>query len=205
VTAIENEGRDHQRELDRIAAFSDAVIAVAITLLVLKLDVPRLTGDQVSELDEKLLDLWPDFLAYALSFVVIGRYWFVHHRFFAVLDRWDARLVALNIGFLAFLVLIPFATDLVGEYGDQKAAPITYGAVLTMTGLANWLITRHALRQHLVQPRRAEAAGVGAAAVGLPVVFAASVPIAFVSPFAAEALWALGALVRPRWWSRRRP
>jgi hypothetical protein len=115
---------------------------------VLKIDVPRLSEQQGSQLDERLLDLWPDLVAYAISFVVIGRYWFVHHRFFAVLARGDGRLVALNIGFLAFLVLIPFASDVVGDYSDEKPAPITYAAVLTATGLVNWLIVRHALRQN---------------------------------------------------------
>jgi uncharacterized membrane protein len=196
----------HERELARIGAFSDAVIAVAITLLVLKIDVPQLAANEVGELDEKLLDLWPDVFAYGLSFAVIGRYWIVHHRFFAGLARWDGRLVTLNLGFLAFLVLIPFASDLIGQFDNQTPAAITYAVVLVAAGLMNWMLIRHAVRNDLVQPsRRAETARFGqVTALGLPGVFLLSIPIAFVSPHVAEWFWLLTIAVHPSWWARRR-
>ena len=86
-------------------------------------------------LEDKLLDLWPDLLAYALSFAVIGRYWVLHHRFFSTLERWDARLVALNLTFLAWIVLIPFTSALLGDFGDKEPAVIAYALVLTAVGL----------------------------------------------------------------------
>ena len=100
------------------------MIAIAITLLVLSIDVPNLELEPAEELEGKLLDLWPDLLAYALSFAVIGRYWIVHHRFFATLERYDSGLVALNLIFLAWIVLIPFTSELLGEFGDEEAAVI---------------------------------------------------------------------------------
>ena len=74
----------------------------------LSIDVPNLELEGPQGAEDKLLDLWPDLLAYALGFAVIGRYWVLHHRFFSTLERWDARLVALNLTFLAWIVLIPF-------------------------------------------------------------------------------------------------
>jgi uncharacterized membrane protein len=206
VTESEAEAPAHQRELARIGAFSDAVMAVAITLLVLKIDVPQLGGHEVGELDERLLDLWPDVFAYGLSFAVIGRYWIVHHRFFAGLARWDGRLVALNLGFLAFLVLIPFASDLVGRYDNETSAVITYAVVLVGAGLMNWTVIRHAVRNDLVAPsQRAHIARFGqVTALALPAVFGLSIPIAFVSPHAAEAFWLLTIAAHPSWWGHTR-
>lgn len=193
-----------RRELERIGAFSDAVIAVAITLLVLKIDVPA--ENQGGQLAHELLDLWPDLAAYALSFAVIGRFWFVHHRFFATLVGWDGRLVALVLGFLAFLVLIPFASDLVGRFDDKTAAPVTYAAILTATALMNWLIIRHAVRRSFVHPaHRAETARFGGmTALALAAVFALSIPVAFVRPHLAGVVWLLTVVVHPRWWMRHR-
>ena len=106
MTELEAEGgSSHVREIDRIAAFTDGVMAIAVTLLVLNIDVPHLRAEQGGLLDEKLYHLWRDFLAYGISFAVIGRYWLIHHRFFATLRRYDRRLVTLNLVFLAFLVL----------------------------------------------------------------------------------------------------
>lgn len=206
MTESEAEAPGRERELDRIGAFSDAVIAVAITLLVLKIDVPQLAGNEVGELGDKLLDLWPDVFAYGLSFAVIGRYWIIHHRFFSSLARWDGRLVTLNLGFLAFVVLIPFASDLVGQYGGETPAAITYAVVLIAAGLMNWTVIRYALRNDLVEPsRRAQTVRFGeTTALALPAVFVLSIPIAFVSPHAAEAFWLLTIAVQPGWWARTR-
>jgi Endosomal/lysosomal potassium channel TMEM175 len=79
MTELEAEsGRSHVREIDRIAAFTDGVMAIAITLLVLNLNVPQLGRGQEGLLDDKLYHLWRDFLAYGISFAVIGRYWLIH-------------------------------------------------------------------------------------------------------------------------------
>lgn len=75
-----------EMDLSRIRAFSDGVLAISITLLVLNIDVPVLSKQSVHELPARLLELLPDLLSYALGFAVIGRFWLVHHRIFGVLS-----------------------------------------------------------------------------------------------------------------------
>ena len=79
-----------RRELERVNAFSDGVFAIAITLLVLNIEIPTVAGD---ELGSALSELWDDLLAYVIGFAVIGPFWFGHHRLFSRLARSDGRLV----------------------------------------------------------------------------------------------------------------
>lgn len=101
----------------RLESFSDAVFAVAITLLVLSIDLPP---EKVSDarLWSEIVRLWPDFFAYMLSFVIVGSFWVAHHRFFSILKKHDTALVWLNLLFLMLIVFIPFPTQLLSEYGE---------------------------------------------------------------------------------------
>jgi len=201
VTEIEAEsGGSHVREIDRIAAFTDGVIAIAITLLVLNIDVPHLGARQRSLLDNELYHLWRDFFAYGISFAVIGRYWLVHHRFFATLVRYDRRLVTLNLVFLAFLVLIPFVSDVIGLYGEVATAVIAYAIVLAATAAMNWLIISYGMRRGFVAPakRREMESFAGIRGLLVVAVFMISIPIALISPLASQITWLLIFLVRPR-------
>lgn len=93
----------------RIEAFSDGVFAVAITLLVLNLQVPQLAASAVSrELVAKLIELWPKLLIYVLSFVIVGIYWVAHHNSFHYIERSDRTLLWLNLLLLLCIVFIPF-------------------------------------------------------------------------------------------------
>jgi uncharacterized membrane protein len=201
VTELEAEGgTSHIREIDRIAAFTDGVIAIAITLLVLNIDVPHLSHQQGGQLDEKLYHLWRDFLAYGISFAVIGRYWLIHHRFFATLERYDRRLVTLNLVFLAFLVLIPFVSDVIGLYGDIATAIVAYAIVLSATATMNWWIIGYGLRRGFVAPgkRREMESFAGVRGVLVIVFFLISIPIAFLSPVVSQITWLAIFLIRPR-------
>jgi uncharacterized membrane protein len=126
----------HEIEFSRIVAFSDGVFAIAITLLVLAINVPdELSGESLSDA------LWgqrQDILAYALSFAVIGRFWLVHHRFFSEVTAFDGRLLVLNMFYLAWIVLIPFSSEVLGDHGGEAAAIVLYAANLSgvvLTGL----------------------------------------------------------------------
>jgi uncharacterized membrane protein len=176
-------------DLGRIGAFTDGVLAIAITLLVLTLDVPA--GDH--DFAHRLLSQWPDLLAYFLSFAVVGRFWIVHHRFFATLQRADARLVTLNMLFLAFVVLVPYTTQLLGDHADDTATAVVYGTVLGLAGVFNALMVTYAVRAGLVRDdaRTVTAPFSGRGSLLTPLVFLASIPIAFLSPHVAEAMWAL--------------
>lgn len=200
------ERKEHEAEFARIVAFSDGVLAIAITLLVLNFEVPDLPESRVGELPSRLVDLWPQLLAYLLSFAVIGRFWFIHHQFFGSLARFDSWLVSRNLVYLALIVLIPFTTEVLGEYGDQSVAVAIYAAIMALAALVNWSMLSHAVRHDLVQEEeRAATEAFGArAALVIPAVFLGSIPIAIVSPTGAELFWLLAFLARARRFSMPR-
>ena len=139
------EARDQTREVARIAAFSDGVFAIAITLLALQLEIPTMGNVDVWA---EVRTLGPEFLAFVISFAVIGAYWIAHHRMFSAIERYDDRLLRLNLLSLFFIVLIPFTTSLIGEHGDQPASVIVYALSISGAGFANTGITLYALRGH---------------------------------------------------------
>ena len=106
-------------EFSRIVAFSDGVFSIAITLLVLTLAIHKHLDS--GELASALWDQRENLLAYAISFAVIGRFWLVHHRFFSDVTGFDGRLIGLNLLYLGWIVLIPFSSEVLGEYGGQTA------------------------------------------------------------------------------------
>jgi uncharacterized membrane protein len=140
--SLREEERDQSKEVARIAAFSDGVFAIAITLLALQLEIPAM-GDV--DVWAEVYDLRFNFLAFAISFVVIGAYWIAHHRLYSVIERYDRRLLWLNLLALFFIVLIPFTTSLVGEHGDQAASVVIYALSISGAGFANTAVALYAL------------------------------------------------------------
>jgi len=137
--------RDQAKEVARIAAFSDGVFAIAITLLALQLEIPA--RDNVDVWAE-VSALAPDFAAFAISFAVIGGYWVAHHRLFAAIERYDGRLIWLNLLSLFFIVLMPFTTSLVGEHGDKPVSVAIYALSIAAAGFVNTGMAVYALRGH---------------------------------------------------------
>jgi uncharacterized membrane protein len=124
------------RELDRIVIFSDAVFAIAITLLVLDIRVPEIPGDLVAEeLPAQLLALWPKYFGY----VLIISFWNIHHTIFGGIRDYDKILILLNSIFLMFVAVVPFPTSLLSEYGNYQlpvaicAATLAVGRLLLTT------------------------------------------------------------------------
>ena len=175
-------------EFARIVAFTDGVFAIAITILVLGLDVPEeLPGPALRDF---LVDAWPQLFAYFLSFAVIGRYWVAHHHVFGMLRGFDQRLMALNLLYLSLIVLIPFPTNLLGEYGSRSDPVMLYAFVLASASLLSWLMLRYALAHEHIDPSALPAARTAYGATLQPaIVFYLSIPIAFVSPLAGQLFW----------------
>ena len=121
----------------RIEAFSDAVFAIAITLLIIEIGVPHAEGAE--SLSDKLLHLWPSYLGYAISFLVIGTVWANHHNRFRLIARSDHILLFLNIVFLMCVALIPFPTALLAEYIREEeyrtTAVAVYSGTLAVTAI----------------------------------------------------------------------
>ncbi len=179
---IPHEGRG---ELQRLELFSDAVFAIAITLLVLELKVP---GDDAVRaaggLGHALIAEIPRFAAYFISFVVIGNYWILHHEMFRRLRRSDEALVGLNLLLLLLVAFLPFPVALFGEHRRDPVAVGFYAVAVALTGLVLNLLWIHATRnRRLVAPdldaRVVRFVTFRAAAV--PVTLAASLPFMFVS------------------------
>jgi uncharacterized membrane protein len=131
----------HWVSSDRQKALADGTFAIVMTLLVLELAVPALHDASNLELTRALAAMWPKFIAYTLSFLVLGVYWLIHHFLFDNITYYDARLAWLNVIFLLFVALIPFTTSLLGEYLLQKTPAIIYGIqllVLFLMGFSIW-------------------------------------------------------------------
>ena len=122
---------DEDFDFSRVVALTDGVFAIAATLLVLGLSAPTTDVD----LTQRLLDQSDNLFAYALSFAVIGRLWVTHHNFFKVLRRFDSLSIALNLVYLAWIALIPFASQFLGNVGHSAQAVIVYAACLVGVGL----------------------------------------------------------------------
>jgi uncharacterized membrane protein len=140
-------------ETTRLETFSDSVFAVAVTLLVLNLRDPGGTGG----LTHRLVSLWPNYTAYAVSFLVIGMIWVNHHDTFARLRIVDRGLLFLNLLLLMAVALIPFPTAVLAEHlrvsHEARAAALAYGLVLTLVWVAfTSLWVRAACRPELLAP-----------------------------------------------------
>lgn len=178
---------DNEIEFGRIVAFSDGVFSIAITLLVLSLGIEK--GLSGGEIDDALWSLREDFLAFAISFAVIGRFWVVHHRFFAEVRAFDSRLIGLNLLYLAWIVLIPFSSEVLGEYGGETAGVVVYSVNLAIVVLVGLLMTTSAHRNGLttideVSHREAQIRSAYIAGV-----FLLSIPLGFVVPSLTPFLW----------------
>ncbi len=119
----------------RMEALTDGVFAIAMTLLVLDFKVPTIPeGSSVDALPKLILALWPNFFNYVQSFILLGIFWLVHHRQFDCIKSIDHGLLWLNIGSLMFIVLIPFSTSLVAEYGDLQIGAVIFECNLLAIG-----------------------------------------------------------------------
>jgi uncharacterized membrane protein len=141
--------------LGRLINFSDAVIAIAITLLVLEIRLPELTrGLDGPTITGEVLSIWPKYLGYLVSFWVIGLYWMAHHRIFRLIDSYDRRLLTLNLAFLCTVAFMPFPTSVLFDYAGVFIVVLLYAGTLTLTGLSLVAIWLYATKEHrLVDPQ----------------------------------------------------
>jgi uncharacterized membrane protein len=187
------------RELDRIVNFSDAVFAIAITLLVLDIRVPEIPDNLVAEeLPAQLLALWPKYFGYVLSFVVIISFWNIHHTIFGGIRDYDKILILLNSAFLMFVAVVPFPTSLLSEYGNYQLPVAIYAATLAVGRLLLTAIYWYATSdRRLVDPDLDPRVVRFFLIRGLtvPVIFLLTIGISFFSVSAAIYSWLLLLLV----------
>lgn len=178
---------ENEVEFSRIVAFSDGVFAIAITLLVLNLSVPEhIHGDDLTKV---LWEQRQDFLAYAISFAIIGRFWVVHHRFFSSVVGFDGRLLGLNLFYLGWIALFPFSAQVFGDHAGDTAAIVLYALNLAGITLVGMLMTTDAQRADLAKMSPEEAQEGRRRALVIAAVFLASIPVALLDPNIAPLLW----------------
>jgi TMEM175 potassium channel family protein len=137
--------KEKNLSLERLVFFCDAVVAIAITLLALDLRIEK-KGEHLHFSD--IFEEWRKFAAFILSFIIIAVFWKVHHEFFVRIKKIDARMITYNLGWLLFIVLLPFSTTLVSSYITDKPAIMIYSInVLMITVFQNNIWDHAAVRK----------------------------------------------------------
>ncbi len=149
-------GREHS--LERLIFFSDAVFAIAITLLVIELHVPNMPdGATEQQFIQALANVIPNFLGFTLGFFVIGAFWGAHHRAFRFATHWGERLMPTSILLLFSIAALPFFTALLSDYGNRRVPVVLYCLWLTVTALFNVRMQRLATSPPVVDPLASKA------------------------------------------------
>jgi uncharacterized membrane protein len=173
----------------RMAAFSDGVLAIIITIMVLELKVPH--GVELAD----LRPLIPRFLSYALSFIYLGIYWTNHHHMLYVTHGVNGAILWANLHLLFWLSLVPFVTGWMGESHLAPAPTAAYGVILLLAAIAYLLLQRAIIRQEGPDSTLAVAIGRDRKGKFSPLIYAIAIPVAFLRPWMAAALYVIGALI----------
>jgi uncharacterized membrane protein len=196
-------GSERSLEFDRLAFFSDGVFAIAITLLVLEIRLPEpMSAPHASRLSIALVEeLWPDLYSFLISFWFVGTLWIAHHRVFRYIRDYDRGLLLFNLFFLMWIVLLPFSATLLSRFEDQQLAVVIYASHVAVAEVVLAGVWRYASRT----PRLIDAGRMSSRqrrynellVLTMPLIFAFSIGVSFVSVRAAELSWLLVFLVRP--------
>lgn len=196
MTNVHPESRK-EFQLERLILFTDAVFAIAITLLIIEIKIPELHGDEATEgaLVHSMVRLIPKFAGFFISFMLIGMYWTRHHFLFGFVVDYTPKLIWLNLLFLVSIVLMPFSTGLFGEYSVPdaiylKTPLIIYVANVCLSGIMLFLLWQYvgdpangvadpSLPREVVRESKQRAFVVS-------LVFALTIAVAFINPYAAR-------------------
>ena len=173
----------------RLEAFSDGVIAIIITIMVLDLKVPHETDFAA------LKPVLPVFLSYVLSFVYVGIYWNNHHHMLNAAERVSGGILWANLHLLFWLSLFPFATGWMGENHLSATPTAAYGFVLLMAAIAYWILQQTIIARHGRDSLLARAVGGDWKGKLSPVLYLASIPLAYVSVWIAAGIYIFVALL----------
>jgi uncharacterized membrane protein len=185
--------RSGHLEYDRVLFFSDAIFAIAITLLVIDIRVPG-----ISNAAKELRTAVPNIYSFGISFAVIGLFWMGHHSLFRYITVMDRAVIAINLVFLGTIAFLPYPTALLEiSSGLSPTATIFYAACISGTGLAELAIWLYAgMAKNLLIPGTSAAVRryVALRLLRIPAVFGLSIPVALVSPQLATYCWILVAV-----------
>ena len=182
--------RSGHLEYDRVLFFSDAIFAIAITLLVVDIRVPGITNSA-----HELYQAAPNMISFGISFVVIGLFWMGHHSIFRYITTLDRPVIAINLVLLGFIAFLPYPTSLLGSgNGPDRVSTIFYSVCISCAGLAElavWLYAGYA--KDLLVPGTSPAVRryMALRVARIPVVFLLSIPVALFSALVASYFWIL--------------
>jgi uncharacterized membrane protein len=182
---------EHEKVIERILAFSDGVFAFAITLLILDIRLPADTSK--ANLGSILISLWPNYMAFLISFFAIGLYWSAHVRLFKEVIRYDLNLMWLNLLHLLFIVIIPFSTSVISLYRSQLSV-IVYAASVACAGYIHTLLRIYAGHNYHLLSEKYSSLHINKGIIMsliAPICFTISIGIAFYSSLAAQLSWIL--------------
>lgn len=198
---LEHIEKDLEQEIEslvdhgRVISFSDSVFAFAATLLVLKIDLPHIGVVEVSnQLSQALIQLWPQYFANIISFLLIGYYWVNHHALFGMMKKINMTIVWLNIAFLIFISFLPFPVDLFGTYSNVPPVVMFYSASLALAGFMMAFMWWYAAGPgKLVDPAMSERKRryYFIRSLVAPVVFLISIPLVLIDHTLARGSWIL--------------
>jgi TMEM175 potassium channel family protein len=174
---------------ERLNAFSDGVIAILITILVLELKVPH--GTDLATLS----GLVPIFLTYVLSFVIIAIYWNNHHHMLYLTERITGGILWANLHLLFWLSLMPFVTGWMGENHFARLPTALYGVVLLFAGIAYYILEQTIIHSQGANSRLREAVGNDKKGIASVVLYAVAIPLAFVNQLFSDVIYVLVALM----------
>ena len=189
---------EDERGLERLVFFSDAVFAIAITLLALEIRLPA-TEEYLNDaqLYQALVMIWPEYLSYFISFLVIGTFWINHHRKFRSIRRYDSGLIMLNLLLMMTVAFIPFPTSVISEYGNQTAT-IFYALSVTMTSLFSASIWWYASYHDRLIDSHSDTHNWQRdfwSSLVTPAVFLLSIPLSLLNADLAKFSWLLAAVI----------
>jgi uncharacterized membrane protein len=176
-------------EKNRLEAFSDGVLAIIITIMVLEMKVPQ--GDRL----ESLRPLLPVFLSYVLSFIYLGIYWNNHHHMLSTTKRINGKILWANLHLLFWLSLFPFTTGWMGENHIASTPTAIYGTVLLMASIAYYILQCTIIAKQGYESLLGLAIGRDWKGKLSPMLYLSAVPLSFVSPWIASGIYALVALL----------
>ncbi len=178
--------------LERLIFFSDAVIAIAITLLAIDIRLPDVSGMTAADIWPMLVDMIPRFVSFFISFFVIGTFWMAHHRAFTHIKRYDRRLLWLNMLFLLLVAWMPFPTSVLGVFPATTPSVVLYSSSVVVLSLARAGLWAYASHRHRLVDITLDPVTIReemVRALSSAGVFALSIAVAFVNPLIAMFSW----------------
>lgn len=192
------ESAHHRSQLERLTFFSDAVFAIAMTLLVIEVKVPEVHALSDRALGEALLRQIPKYIGFVISFIVVARFWVGHHRVMGLLKATSPRLIWANLIFLLVVAFMPFPTAVLSEYVELRVAVGLYTGWLMLLGFANRWVIQTALKDPALlrdDADPAERRAILRASWISPAIGALAFVVGMIEPLAAPVALVLGSMI----------